>query len=107
MAKSWKKEGIRTWVRYEHSEHWGTEELDRLTIEKGIPLPENQFDSTGTLKDVVSEMEVGDSVLVSYKKNIKGLDKAQAFIQVINKVYGAKSGTSKKMSNGYRVWRKK
>jgi len=50
---------------------------------------------------------VGDSVLVSYQRNIKGLDKAQAFIQVINKVYGAKSGTSKKMSNGYRVWRKK
>lgn len=68
-------------------------QIDKLKIEKGIPLPRKNI--TDGLSETLKEMEVGDSILLpSHPKNVY-----QLAIQLKIKV------AARKVEGGVRLWR--
>lgn len=68
-----------------------------LTIEKNIPIPEPRTNGRTGWAAVAGKMEVGDSVLCNNEKDRGSLYNAL--------VYRRFRVASRKLDNGYRVWR--
>jgi hypothetical protein len=69
--------------------------MSDLSIEKGVPMP--QRGGWGRFGDVVHQMEVGDSILVTKQNDVCN-------IQTQGRRIGL-TMSSRKVDSGWRVWR--
>lgn len=70
--------------------------MSNISIDKGIPMPE-QRSGWGKFGNTIREMEVGDSVLVTEQRDVANLMSSGKRIGL--------GMSSRKVENGWRVWR--
>lgn len=75
--------------------------IDDLVIEKDIPLPSINRRPKNALAEVADKMEVGDSIF--FYEQVMML----RFKRSADHLYAGKKFTSRKLTEGYRVWRVK
>jgi len=72
--------------------------MSDISIEKGIPMPRpNHRGGYGKFGNIVREMEVGDSVLVTKQRDVANLMSSGKRIGL--------GMSSRKVEGGWRVWR--
>lgn len=75
-------------------------EID-IVIEKGIPMPSVNRNPANALALIADKMEIGDSVF--FREEALML----RFRRAGERLYSGKKFSSRKMADGYRLWRTK